>query len=87
VSVDTWSTIGLGVERNTWRYCFPVVCHLVPVLRRRPEMTQDELKGHIYSAIEKSGKVLQDTLGDNAEKNVVVVPVVVVISNCIIQKE
>jgi len=50
-------------------------------------MTQDELKGHIYSAIEKSGKVLQDTLGDNAEKNVVVVPVVVVISNCIIQKE
>jgi|TARA_R110000824_G_scaffold82768_10_gene207480 hypothetical protein len=50
-------------------------------------MTQDELKGHIYSAIEKSGEVLRDTLGANAEKSVVVVPVVVVVSNCVINKE
>jgi hypothetical protein len=50
-------------------------------------MTQEELQGHIYSAIERSGQVLRDTLGDNAEKNVVVVPVVVVVSNCFIQKE
>ena len=39
-------------------------------------MTQEELQGHIYSAIEKSGEVLRDTLGANAEKSVVVVPVV-----------
>ena len=50
-------------------------------------MTQDELKGLIYSAIEKSGEVLRDTLGDSAEKSVVVVPVVVVVSNCVINKE
>ena len=49
-------------------------------------MTQEELRGHIYSAIEKSGEVLRDTLGDNAEKNVIVVPVVVVVSHCVIEK-
>jgi hypothetical protein len=49
-------------------------------------MTQDEIRGQIYSAIEKSGDALKSALTDSEAKSVVVVPVVVVVSNCVINK-
>lgn len=50
-------------------------------------MTDAELKGQIYTAVEKAGDVLRGAMGDAESKSVVVVPVVVVVSNCVINKD
>ena len=43
-------------------------------------MTEEDLKSHIYSAVERSGEILRDAMGDSDSKSVVVVPVVVAVS-------
>lgn len=44
-------------------------------------MTEEDLKSHIYTAIEHSGNILRDAMGDSESKSVVVVPVVVVVNS------
>lgn len=48
---------------------------------------EEELKDQIHSAILKSGEALKEALGDADTNTVVLVPVVVVITNCVIRKE
>ena len=51
------------------------------------DVTDAELKGQIYTAVEKAGDVLRGAMGDAESKSVVVVPVVVVVSKCVINKD
>jgi len=48
---------------------------------------EEELKEQIHSAIVKSGEALKEALGDADTNTIVVVPVVVVVTNCVIRKE
>lgn len=48
---------------------------------------EEELKEQIHSAIVKSAETLKEALGDADSNTVVLVPVVVVVTNCVIRKE
>jgi len=48
---------------------------------------EEELKEQIHAAIMKSGEALKEALGDADTNTVVIVPVVVVVTNCVIRKE
>lgn len=48
---------------------------------------EEELKEQIHSAIVKSGEALKEALGEADSNTVVLVPVVIVVTNCVIRKE
>ena len=48
---------------------------------------EEELKEQIHSAIVKSGEALKEALGEADSNTVVLVPVVIVVTNCVIRIE
>tara|TARA_B100000745_G_scaffold249676_2_gene171742 strand:+ start:1559 stop:1708 length:150 start_codon:yes stop_codon:yes gene_type:complete len=48
---------------------------------------EEELKEQIHAAIVKSGEALKEAFGESESNTVVLVPVVVVVTNCVIRKE